>query len=130
MPSKHPDLARQNRAKMAQSATFPVGSYELLMGQVRRAATRDSGHAVVPAPKASRATDAETHEAGLSLKRPDKPTGSDVRWQAWQWAVANRGEGGSLPSGKVIADQFGRHDGVGWSRHLALQATSPTQHPD
>ena len=24
MPSQHPDLARQNRAKMAQSATFPT----------------------------------------------------------------------------------------------------------
>jgi len=30
--------------------------------------------------------------------------------QAWQWALANRTADGSLPSGKAIADRFGRHE--------------------
>lgn len=33
-----------------------------------------------------------------------------MRRQAWIWAVANRAADGSLPSGKVIADRYGRHE--------------------
>src|SRR5215472_11729429 len=36
--------------------------------------------------------------------------GPDVRRQAWEWATANRAADGSLPSGKVIADRYGRHE--------------------
>jgi hypothetical protein len=32
-----------------------------------------------------------------------------VQRQAWQWALAHRGEGGALPTGKMIAARFGRH---------------------
>jgi hypothetical protein len=38
MPSQHPDLARQNRAKMAQSATFPT--------------SENDGHAAITRPVA------------------------------------------------------------------------------
>lgn len=34
----------------------------------------------------------------------------DLQQQAWRWATANRAADGSLPSGKEIASQFGRHE--------------------
>ncbi len=36
--------------------------------------------------------------------------GQDARRRAWEWAVANQASDGSLPSGKVIADRYGRHE--------------------
>ena len=38
-------------------------------------------------------------------------SGVDARRQALQWAVANKAANGSLPSGKVIADRYGRPNG-------------------
>ena len=43
-------------------------------------------------------------------KRNRLAVGADARRQAWEWAVANMGADGALPTGKVIADQFGRHE--------------------
>jgi hypothetical protein len=37
-------------------------------------------------------------------------TGRDLQRQAWQWAQANRASDGSLPSGKEIGRQYGRHE--------------------
>ena len=34
----------------------------------------------------------------------------DLQRQAWQWALAHRAEDGSLPSGREIARQYGRHE--------------------
>jgi hypothetical protein len=34
----------------------------------------------------------------------------DLRRQAWQWALAHRAGDGSLPSGREIARQYGRHE--------------------
>lgn len=105
-----------------------IGSYELLMRQLRRGATRNLEDTGVPTLGASRA---ETDVAGVPLKRRE-PAGLAARRQAWQWAVANRDENGALPSGKAIADQYGRHERWGrLVRHLALRATSSAQrHPD
>lgn len=51
--------------------------------------------------------------------------GEDVRRQAWEWAVANREEYGSLPSGKLIGDKYGRHERwVDWLRAQVLRASS------
>jgi len=36
--------------------------------------------------------------------------GSELPREAWQWALANRADDGSLPSGKQIADRYGRHE--------------------
>jgi hypothetical protein len=36
--------------------------------------------------------------------------GQGLQAQAWQWAVTNCASDGSLPSGKQIATQFGRHE--------------------
>jgi hypothetical protein len=33
-----------------------------------------------------------------------------VRQRAWQWALVNRAGDGSLPSGREIARQYGRHE--------------------
>jgi hypothetical protein len=42
-----------------------------------------------------------------------------LQLQAWRWARANRASDGSLPSGKAIAGQYGRHER--WGR-LVKQA--------
>lgn len=34
----------------------------------------------------------------------------DLRLRAWQWAQANRTDDGSLPSGRLIAPNYGRHE--------------------
>ncbi|GAA2116426.1 hypothetical protein [Actinomadura alba] len=44
---------------------------------------------------------------------------SGLQSQAWQWAVANRTPAGDLPSGKAIAERFGRRER--WGR-LVKQA--------
>ncbi len=36
--------------------------------------------------------------------------GRDLQLQAWQWAQINRTGDGSLPSGREIARQYGRHE--------------------
>ena len=38
------------------------------------------------------------------------PVGWGLRQDAWQWAEANRAGDGSLPSGREIARQYGRHE--------------------
>jgi hypothetical protein len=44
---------------------------------------------------------------------------SDLQHQAWRWALANKTQTGSLPTGKAIAEQFGRRER--WGR-LVKQA--------
>jgi Protein of unknown function (DUF2637) len=92
-----------------------IAAYELLMRQVRRAAesgasgrrprrSADSAPSVVAAissgPGMKRAT--------ASPKR--RLAGQDLRLDAWQWAQDNRAQDGSLPSGKDIGIQYGRHE--------------------
>ena len=83
-----------------------IAAYELLMRQVRRSAegdTRlqerlsDSQHSVGPAAALDRSGCPAAH-------------GRDLQRQAWQWAQANRTADGSLPSGREIARQYGRHE--------------------
>lgn len=81
-----------------------IGSYELLMRQVRR--TASATFAASKAPK-------RDEPVALPASAPTQngpAAGADMRRQAWEWAVANRAVDGSLPSGKVIADQYGRHE--------------------
>jgi Protein of unknown function (DUF2637) len=90
-----------------------IASYELLMRQVRRAAEvgisaqrsaevrgRSAGASSAGRPSVSR------HAAG---GRPGG-RGREVQVVAWQWALANRRDDGSLPSGRDIGDQHGRHE--------------------
>lgn len=94
-----------------------IAAYELLMRQVRhgaaRVTNRPSGQ---PLPQARKRT-APTSVQSSHVDRPPRPSrqrkssvGLHLQWAAWEWAQANRAEDGSLPSGKEIARQYGRHE--------------------
>jgi len=90
-----------------------IASYELLMRQVRRAAeagaSRQRSGQVRSRPE--RASSAGRPRA----KRPDAAVpsaghGRETQVLAWQWAQANRAGDGSLPSGRDIGREYGRHE--------------------
>jgi len=99
-----------------------IAAYELLMRQVRRSAS-DSGtlqHSK-PGPQPSRPDSRDAAVQHLrqqpsALSRDGERSGGpggasrDLRRQAWQWALAHRSGDGSLPSGREIAGQYGRHE--------------------
>ncbi|MGE5286717.1 MAG: DUF2637 domain-containing protein [Micromonosporaceae bacterium] len=91
-----------------------IAAYELLMRQVRRNAmglvtqqqrsSRTKRARQVPttaSPADARQSPSVAGRGGL---------GRDLQLQAWQWAQANCAQDGSLPSGKEIARQYGRHE--------------------
>ncbi len=89
-----------------------IGSYELLMRQVRGGAARAVGPAEgspVPSHRSKKAVAPVAPAAGAERRGAHK-VGDDLRQQAWQWAVANRALDGSLPSERVIAARYGRHE--------------------
>jgi hypothetical protein len=72
--------------------------------------------------------------ASTDLSRPGsggrRAAGRDLQRQAWQWADANRTGDGSLPSGREIALQYGRHERGGDSSNgLVWLASSPAASP-
>ena len=97
-----------------------IGAYELLMRQVRRSAASGGGlQRRKPAPQISREADDES--APRPQRRSSGPgrvdgmagtggAGRDLQQRAWHWALAHRAGDGSLPSGREIADQYGRHE--------------------
>jgi hypothetical protein len=85
-----------------------IGSYEMLMRQVRRTASASTRLAQKAAPRPTRQEPAT--DAPAVLRQRGRQGSDDVRRQAWQWALANRSADGSLPSGKVIAERYGRHE--------------------
>lgn len=104
-----------------------IGSYELLMRQVRQAAVGPAQSVVRPLASRQDAscdkeemvmpTAPEHRELAVAAASSILPMPSggaerwvDVRRQAWQWAMANAGEDGALPSGKAIGDRYGRHE--------------------
>jgi hypothetical protein len=149
-----------------------IGSYELLMRQVRHAAARKTPFALqVPgtslaaneagsyAPHTSlsseNAASYDTHTApvdpieasydvqtnsseelipdtdevhsrdpGQANRGPSRPRrpASDLQHNAWQWAIANRTPAGDLPSGKAIAERFGRRER--WGRLVKQAGTT------
>ena len=100
-----------------------IGSYELLMRQIRSAAGS------IPAKKRvaqRRSVMNQANPAGPQQRRSAAGAalhraggGEELQLQAWQWALANRAGDGSLPSGKAIAGQYGRQER--WGR-LVKQA--------
>jgi hypothetical protein len=96
-----------------------IGAYELLMRQVRRGVAGTSRpHSRKPGLQPA---GPGTGNAGGVRVRPPGPCGSEVgragvgggrglQRRAWQWALAHRAGDGSLPSGRQIADQYGRHE--------------------
>jgi Protein of unknown function (DUF2637) len=90
-----------------------IGSYELLMRQIRDGASTwpASRSARRPATVSARSPAADQPRRGSSARRSGVgKSGTGLKRQAWEWAVEYRDAHGGLPSGKVIADQFGRHE--------------------
>jgi hypothetical protein len=89
-----------------------IAAYELLMRQVRRAAEaapseRSSSRSPGLGATAAGAGEPVTRGGAESSRRV---AGLGLRLAAWQWAQKNRSEDGSLPSGRDIASQYGRHE--------------------
>jgi hypothetical protein len=89
-----------------------IASYELLMRQVRCAA--EAG-AFRQRPGRSRSRAEGAPSAGHADDRTGGSAGSTGRGReaqvlAWQWAQVNRSGDGSLPSGRDIGRQHGRHE--------------------
>jgi len=92
-----------------------IAAYELLMRQIRRVAeTRPSGRqqmqliGAAGAPRAAAADPAAAMSARGSVRR--SMPAPEPRREAWRWALDHRAEDGSLPSGRAIAGQYGRHE--------------------
>ena len=111
-----------------------IAAYELLMRQVRRSAAasgkaqlRKFGPQISPREALDgnarrprqRALVLGAHSEG---PRGRNGAGRDLQRQAWQWAVANRAGDGSLPSGREIARQYGRHER--WGRLVKRAGTA------
>jgi hypothetical protein len=96
------------RAIAAWPSFALIGAYELLMRQIRCAASDNQAiaQAKQSPPKQTSAADLKPFAPG----RTDRVVGKEMRRQAWEWALANRAVDGSLPSGKAIGDQYGRHE--------------------
>jgi hypothetical protein len=99
-----------------------IAAYELLMRQIRRnAVASGKPQRSKPGPQISRpeGRDETVQRLRQHPSRPRRlsegPGGQggasrDLQLQAWQWALANRAKDGSLPSGREIARQYGRHE--------------------
>jgi Protein of unknown function (DUF2637) len=108
-----------------------IASYELLMRQVRRAAEADVSR--------QRSSPSGTQPEAVSrpdrsdARRPDAVEGparrgQQARVRAWQWALANRTDDGSLPSGKEIGREHGRHER--WGRLVKCSGLAGELGPD
>ena len=91
-----------------------IGSYELLMRQIRTGAAtrppRPEGTATSRTHAASSAPAARPGAAGPPGRGGSRASGRGLQREALEWAMANRDADGRLPSGRAIADQFGRHE--------------------
>ncbi len=95
-----------------------TASFELLTRQVRRGAVGND--AQDRRPRQPRPTGPATagHGSALGLRvvgpsrhgGDNRRAGGELQRQAWQWALANRGEDGTLPSGEAIARAHGRQE--------------------
>ncbi|GAA3714171.1 hypothetical protein GCM10022224_094730 [Nonomuraea antimicrobica] len=101
-----------------------IGSYELLMAQVRRGSA--SGPAVVQGevPEGREPVGDDDRDSSRQTISHEWET-EDLRRTAWQWALANRLPDGALPSGRVIAEQFARSARWGrWIKRRGLEESS------
>ncbi|GIH98187.1 DUF2637 domain-containing protein [Planobispora takensis] len=92
-----------------------IGSYELLMAQIRRVASRPANdeRSEVAAEEAEAEGVRPAPEGRFRLRDEDIV---DLHRSAWRWAQSNRLPDGSLPSGKSIASQFERS--ARWGRWI------------
>jgi len=100
-----------------------IAAYELLMRQVRCAAETASFRSE---PNSFRSEPMTVSRSGGKHDSCQKAAGRtttigtaaskrgtagrDVRLDAWQWAQDNRADDGSLPTGRDIANRYGRHE--------------------
>ena len=101
-----------------------IGSYEMLMRQVRRTAAGEAWRAASSLAPPRRREPVNDSRGQSVRTRPElrRAAGQDVQRQAWQWALADRAADGSLPSGKAIAARFGRHER--WGRMVKSSGTA------
>jgi hypothetical protein len=95
-----------------------TASYELLTRQVRRgSSSKDAQHQRLRHPQPARpATAGHGPARGLRVVGPSRAgldnqgAKGELRQRAWHWALANRDEDGTLPSGEAIARARGRQE--------------------
>ncbi|WP_263008715.1 DUF2637 domain-containing protein [Nonomuraea phyllanthi] len=92
-----------------------IGSYELLMSQIRRGPAQKPAVVQREAVGDRDLVGEEDHDSSETVGLHDRET-EDLRRTAWQWALANRLPDGRLPSGRVIAEQFTRS--ARWGRWI------------
>jgi len=113
-----------------------TASYELLTRQVRRGADdpnaqvrRLSGPQPALRVTAGRGSSPGLRIVGLSRAGSvNQRASGELQRQAWQWALANRGEDGCLPSGEAIARAHGR--GERWGRLVKNAGLTGTFAPE
>lgn len=110
-----------------------TASYELLTRQVRASTTDRQSHiGLSRSPRGSRpgrptaGAESRGPVPGLTLVGPGaavrRAVGRDLQRQAWQWALAHRASEDSLPSGRQIADRYGRRER--WGRLVKCAGTA------
>jgi hypothetical protein len=112
-----------------------IGSYELLMRQIRTGtAARPKRREPAPASRRRAVVSAPAvrpSAAGPPGRDGNRAGGRGLQREALQWAMINCGADGRLPSGRAIADQFGRHER--WGRlvkHLGESSDIGATGPD
>ncbi|MEV6032774.1 DUF2637 domain-containing protein [Nonomuraea sp. NPDC052116] len=98
-----------------------IGSYELLMSQIRRASAEEPTAVQVEIVGSKEPVGDDDHDI-TELADPHERETGDLRRSAWKWALANRLPDGALPSGRIIAEQFARSARWGrWIKRIGLE---------
>ncbi|GAA3543252.1 hypothetical protein GCM10022419_024280 [Nonomuraea rosea] len=98
-----------------------IGSYELLMSQIRLASAKKHPVAQDTRDAIDESNGGDDHACSESADSHERETG-DLRRTAWQWAVANRLPDGALPPGRIIAEQFARSARWGrWIKRIGIE---------
>ena len=107
-----------------------ICSYELLMRHVRHTATSPDTRPARQPTRTAVGPDGWSSEArqGSGRSRGQRNAGVDLQRQAWEWALANRAQDGSLPSGRMIARHYGRHER--WGRLVKRAGLAGGLHHD
>ncbi|WP_066945617.1 DUF2637 domain-containing protein [Microtetraspora fusca] len=100
----------------AWSSLALIGSYELLMSQIRHCAGQQEEAQDLPALSPDPAVEAEAapaelqddHEENAELCTEPMGDGRTLQREAWRWAQQNRHADGDLPTGVAIAQAFAR----------------------
>jgi hypothetical protein len=104
-----------------------IGAYELLMRQVRHGAAGGATsrqHKLTPqiAKRQSDPAGPRARHSFTETQRRGDGSRRELQYQAWHWALAHRADDGSLPSGRDIAWQHGRHER--WGRLVKRAGTA------